>query len=80
VYDDDVASAENCASCGNYLPAAASLITVHGLLCWQCQTRIENQMFLALFPALLAFMTWTLRSAYEPSRAESDATHIGRVR
>jgi len=178
VYDGDVPSAENCVSCGTYVTAATSFISEHGLLCWQCQTRIQNHqeavarqvmdlqmslnrrtawngrahgtiwgvaailaaahlagwfggvvilcafalgaglawraqwafwmalsldiagalglivlgatgpwtgaplgvMFLAVFPGALALMNWTLRAAYEPSRADSGASHIGRIR
>jgi hypothetical protein len=43
VYDRVVPSAQNCVSCGTYVTPATSFMTEHGLLCWPCQTRMQNR-------------------------------------
>lgn len=42
VNDGVVPTVANCVNCGAVVTAATSFMTEHGLLCWTCQTRLQN--------------------------------------
>jgi len=42
VNDGVVPTVANCVNCGAEVTAATSFMTEHGLLCWTCQTRLQN--------------------------------------
>jgi len=42
VNDGVVPTVANCVNCGTAVTAATSFMTEHGLLCWTCQTRLQN--------------------------------------
>jgi len=38
-----VSSVANCVNCGGAVTAATSFMTEHGLMCWPCSARMQNQ-------------------------------------